>query len=123
MVRSGPIIAAILLGSCAAPPPATTTSASELTGRTAGIPQRCIRIERYEGLRVIGPRTLAYGRSRTVWVNAVPECAALKYSDVLVTDPVATQFCRGDLVRSMDAASRIPGPACRLGDFVPYTRD
>jgi hypothetical protein len=27
-----------------------------------------------------------------------------------------------DLVRSFDRLSRIPGSACVLGDFVPYTR-
>jgi hypothetical protein len=28
----------------------------------------------------------------------------------------------GDLVRSFDSVSKIPGPSCRLGDFIPYTR-
>lgn len=121
MTRLALIIAAILVGSCAVPPPAGNPGVSELTGRTAGVPQRCISIERYDGLRVIGPHTLAYGRGRTIWVNAVPECAALSYSDVLITNPVATKLCRGDLVRSIDAASRIPKETCRLGDFVSYT--
>jgi hypothetical protein len=117
------IASAVLLAGCTAPGPAATTAAvPELTGRTAGAPQRCIRLERHEPLRVAGPHTLAYGRGRRVWINAVPECAAFKHSDVLVTDPIGTQLCRGDLVRSLDAASRIPGPVCRIGDFIPYTR-
>jgi len=39
-----------------------------------------------------------------------------------VTEPIGSQYCRGDIVRSFDRQSRIPGPACILGDFVPYTR-
>ena len=41
---------------------------------------------------------------------------------VLVTEPTGSQYCRGDIVRTFDRSSRIPGPACILGDFVPYRR-
>jgi hypothetical protein len=41
---------------------------------------------------------------------------------VLVTEPVGSYHCRGDIVRSIDRYSRIPGPSCILGDWVPYRR-
>ena len=40
----------------------------------------------------------------------------------LVTYPFGSQHCRGDIVRTMDRLSHIPGPGCVLGDFVPYRR-
>ena len=117
------VASALLLAGCAPYGPAGQTAAiSELTGRTAGPAQRCVRIDRHEPIRVAAPNTLVYGRGRTIWVNAVPNCAPFKYSDILVTEPIGTQYCRGDLVKSFDASSRIPGPTCRLGDFIPYTR-
>jgi hypothetical protein len=41
---------------------------------------------------------------------------------ILVVEPIGAQYCRGDRVRTMDPVSRIPGPACTLGDFIPYSR-
>jgi hypothetical protein len=68
-------------------------------------------------------RTILYGNGRTVWVNRLAtSCAGLSRSDILVIQPVGSRYCRGDLVRTLDPISRLPGPACILGDFVPYTR-
>lgn len=117
---------AALLAGCTAPPPAPVPAnapISELAGRTAGPAQRCIQIVPNESLQIVSPNALLYGAGRTVWLNRPPgDCRGLRESDILVTDPVSAQYCRGDLVRSFDRHSRIPGPSCRLGDFVPYTR-
>jgi len=109
---------------CAAPPPAAPTGLSlELAGRTAGAPQRCILIERGEALRVAeGDRNmLLYGGGGTIWANRLPQGCTMGSRDVLIVEPIGSQFCRGDLVRSIDALSHLSGPACALGDFVPYT--
>jgi hypothetical protein len=50
------------------------------------------------------------------------QCSGFSQWDVLVMEPIGSQYCRGDLVRSVDPVSRIPGAACQLGDFVPYTK-
>ena len=41
---------------------------------------------------------------------------------ILVVEPFGSQYCRGDRVNSLDPVSHLPGPACILGDFVPYSR-
>ena len=112
------------LAGCNAPPPAGPVNApiAELAGRTAGPPQRCVSLEPNESLRIAGPNAFLYGAGRTIWLNVPPgDCRGLRESDVLVTEPLG-QHCRGDLVRSIDRYSKIPGPSCRLGDFIPYTR-
>ena len=115
-----------LLGACAAPPPGADRQgpASELVGRVAGTPERCVTLNQMQGLRISedNRHTLLYGSGRTIWANYVgPECG-FGSNDVLVTHPLGSSLCRGDIVRSFDRYSRIPGAGCVLGDFVPYTR-
>ena len=114
----------LLLGSCAAPPPQPAPGhATELTGRVAGAPQRCVPIERGISLRVAeGDRsTLVYGYGRRIFANHLPPGCGFNQSDTLVVQPIGSDYCRGDFVRSIDPISRFPGPSCYLGDFVPYT--
>ena len=115
---------AMALAGCTAPAPvATNAPIAEIAGRTAGAPQRCIQLTQSEGLHVANRGTLTVRSGRTVWVNHLLDgCSGFGQWDVLVTEPVGTQYCRGDLVRSFDSLSKIPGPSCRLGDFVPFTR-
>ena len=64
---------------------------------------------------------LLYGAGRTIYANSLGQCS-MRADDVIVTQLVGPNYCRGDLVRSFDRQSHIPGPACALGDFVPYNR-
>ncbi len=74
-------------------------------------------------MRIGDDRTLIYGRGRTVWVNRLgPDCRGIRRSDILILEPIGASYCRGDRVRSTDPVSGIPGPGCRLGDFIPYRR-
>ncbi len=96
---------------------------TEIAGRVAGAPQRCVPTQQTQGLRIVNRTTLAYGSGRTVWVNRMdPKCSGFSQWDLLVVEPIGSQYCRGDLVRTVDPVSKIPGPACQLGDFVPYTK-
>jgi hypothetical protein len=117
---------ALALGSCAAPQPDYSQRGppKELAGRSAGAPQRCALITPTDALRVSDNdrHTLLYGSGRTVWANRLSPQCGFGSDDVLVTEPIGSYYCRGDLVRSFDRLSRIPGPTCVLGDFVPYTR-
>ena len=114
---------AALMSGCTAPQPAATTAAiPELTGRVAGAAQRCVTFEQGESLRVAGPHLLIYGNGRVVYLNTVPSCSTLRSSDILVLEPIGSQYCRGDFVRTRDNVSGLPGAGCQLGDFVPYTR-
>lgn len=124
-MKTGILLLAILVGGCVAPPPAPERQGppSELAGRAAGAPQPCVSIRQTESLRISenNPHVLVYGNGRTVWANNLGQCR-FGFDDVLVTEPFGSSFCRGDIVRSFDRVSRIPGPACVLSDFVPYTR-
>jgi hypothetical protein len=82
-----------------------------------------VPIRQSEGLRISenSRRTLIYGTGKTVWANDLGQCRFLS-DDILVTEPFGSSYCRGDIVRSLDRVSRIPGATCVLGDFVPYTR-
>ena len=113
---------AALASSCAPAGPASAPAAlPELAGRTAGPAQRCVPARQSEALRIADGRTLLYGSGRTVWVNRV-ECAGVTAMDILVVEQAGSEYCRGDRVSTIDPVSRIPGPACILGDFVPYMR-
>ena len=123
-MRVVPAALSACLAACAASPPGPVTAQpTELAGRVAGGAQRCVLIVQGEGLRLADSHTILYGQGRTLWVNRLaPECSGLSRSDALVIEPLGSQYCRGDLVRTIDPVSRLPGPACRLGDFIPYTR-
>ena len=114
--------AAALLFGCTVPQPVKTTAIPDLMGRTAGAAQRCITFEQNEPLRIATPNTLIYGRGRTIYLNAAPGCSGFSSSDILILEPIGSQYCRGDFVRTRDNVSGLPGAGCRLGDFVPYTR-
>lgn len=125
MTRLAALASIAALAGCTSPPPAQTQTAAaipELTGRVAGQAQKCVTFNQSEGLRVAGPHALIYGNGRTVWLNNVPACSSLRHTDILVLEPIGSRYCAGDLVRTRDPVSKLPGPGCRLGEFVPYTR-
>ena len=114
----------VALAGCTAPPPvADNAPIAEIAGRIAGPAQRCVTLSQSEGLHTANRSTLAVRSGKTIWVNQLQDgCGGFGQWDVIVTEPIGTQYCRGDLVRSFDSVSKIPGPTCRLGDFVPFTR-
>jgi hypothetical protein len=124
MIRTAALLALPLL-SCAVPPPGLQQQSPplELAGRVAGAPERCVTINSQQSFRASenNPHFLLYGSGRTIYANQLGQCR-FGSDDVLVTEPIGSQYCRGDIVRSFDRTSRIPGAACILGEFVPYTR-
>jgi hypothetical protein len=122
-MRTQVIALAAVLGSCAVPPePAyAPRQAAEIVGRVPGTPQHCVPIERDQSLHVSAtdPGTLIYGHGRTIWANRIAPCT-LRSNDVLVMQPLGGSYCKGDIVRTFDSASRLPGSTCILGDFIPF---
>ena len=115
----------LALASCTPYPPAGAQQGpvEELAGRAAGPPQRCVSIVSQQSLHPADRdhHILLYGYGRTIYANQLgPQCT-FRSDDVLVMEPAGSFYCRGDIVRTFDRLSRIPGPACVLGDFVPYT--
>lgn len=116
---------ALAIGSCAPSPPAAQDQgpASELAGLVAGPAKRCVSITSLESLRVSDgdSHLLVYRNGGTIYANLLGPHCSFRHDDVLVMQPTSSEYCRGDLVRSFDRYSKIPGPACVLGDFIPYT--
>lgn len=115
---------AAILGSCAPPPPAMAPRPlAELAGRTPGPAKDCVPIRTSENLRVADDRsTLIYGSGKTIWVNALGPSCRFGFDDIPIFEPTVSSYCRGDIVRTVDRYSRIPGPSCVLGPFVSFTR-
>jgi hypothetical protein len=95
-----------------------------LAGRVAGKPIDCISPPLAGGTQVIGNHTLLYQNyGRAVLRNELPDaCPGLDDNSIIVTEVHGGQLCRGDLFYTLDRDSRIPGPRCRLGAFVPYEK-
>ena len=119
------LLGVMLIAGCAAPEPTQDPQQPrELAGRSAGVPQRCVLIEPTEALHVSDSdrHTLLYGNGRTIWANSLGPGCGFNNNDVLVSEPIGSYYCRGELVRSFDRFSRIPASSCVIGNFVPYTR-
>lgn len=117
------LLATALLAGCAAPPPGIEQQGPpvEVAGRAAGAPTACVPLRQGESLRVSesNNHTLIYGSGRTIFANYLGQCR-IDPNDLLVSLPSSGSYCRGDVVKTVDRSSGIPGPTCILGNFVPY---
>lgn len=123
-----------LLAACApmdsTPTPLTdkqsTALSTQLAGKVAGAPQRCISDWNADRMIRISDDILLYRVSgNLVYENRLRGgCPGLaRDNDIIVTEQFGSQKCRGDLLRLVDRTSGIPGPVCSLGEFVPYRKD
>lgn len=115
--------AGLALAGCGPQPAAAPGVVPELAGRTAGPAQSCVELDQMSSLRFVDPRTVIYGSGGTVWISHLAsDCPGATNGDVLITHPSGSQYCRGDIVQTVNRFGGIPGPVCVLGDFVPYRR-
>jgi hypothetical protein len=119
------LVLTALIGSCVAPPPAPNSGprqVTELVGRVAGPPQRCIPIQIDGNLRPSSsdPGTLLYGNGSLIWANHMSPGCHFDFNDTLVLNPTGSSYCQNDIVRSFQGSSRFPGPSCFMGPFIPY---
>ncbi len=128
------IVPAILATSCApvdsTPKPLTekqsTVLAKQLDGKVAGEPINCISDFNATQLIRVSDDILLYRVSGSlVYENKLRySCPGLaRDDDIIVSEQFGSQKCRGDLIRLVDRVSGIQGPACSLGEFVPYRKD
>ena len=116
-------LAASCAGGEAEPQAGEAAAIRQLEGRIAGEPQRCVPIEQARSLTIVERGTMLYSSGRTIWLVRLRDaCPSLSRFDTLVVEPMGSQYCRGDQVRSIDPGSTIPGPICVIESFVPYTR-
>ncbi|KQN26885.1 hypothetical protein ASE86_06720 [Sphingomonas sp. Leaf33] len=116
----------LALAGCAASAAGGHSDAAELAdalkGRTAGAPQRCINASSLEAPRIIG-ETLVYRQGGRLFVTrAEGGCPSLGGDPLLITEIYGGNLCRNDRFRTVPRGASIPGPYCRFGDFVPYSR-
>lgn len=125
---------AILAASCApvdsTPQPLTEkqsiTLAKQLDGKVAGEPVNCISDYNATNMIRVSDNILLYRVSgNLVYQNNLRySCPGLgRDNDIVVSEQFGGQKCRGDLIRLVDRTSGIQGPACSLGEFVPYRKD
>ncbi|MES1976238.1 MAG: hypothetical protein V4472_27600 [Pseudomonadota bacterium] len=127
MTQRTTMLGAIALTIAACATAADTDRASKdlekaLAGRTAGQPTDCISTMSADGPRIVDDRTLLYGSGRTIWRTTIEACPSLRPGDILIVEMHGSQLCRNDLFRTTEPGAVIPGPYCRMGHFVPYTR-
>lgn len=123
------LVLAGLLGSCTvASAPAYygygQGPSSDLVGRVAGVPQRCVPIERDYAMRPASgdPNLLVYGIGKKIYVNRLGPGCHLTSDLVLMPDSFGSSYCANDVVRSIEPSSHFPGPSCILNEWVPYTK-
>jgi hypothetical protein len=125
------VLGTVLMASCTAAPydrapgqGAQRELAEALAGRTPGPAQRCISNFELRSMQVIDDNIILFRKGGTVYIqrprNGCPGIAS--GSRTLVTRPLGSQLCAGDLNYTVDLSSGIRGPACVFGPFVPYTR-
>lgn len=95
----------------------------QLSGLVPGKPQSCIDPIRYRETTRVGD-TILYknGRNDVMRTDTGGGCFGLRRGDAIVTNTFSSQFCRGDIVRTVDLVSHVPSGSCVFGDFTPYRK-
>ena len=97
--------------------------AKALAGLTPGKAMNCIDPRRINDTQRIGDKILYKASRREVYVNDTGGgCSGLRNGDAIVTKSYNGQFCRGDIVRTVDLGAHMPSGSCTFGDFVPYRK-
>ena len=95
-----------------------------LAGRVAGAPKSCLSTTGLGAPQIIGNHILLYQGGRHLWRNDLPAACPGLDSDAIIVNEVNTgELCRDDQFYTLQrSGGRIPGPRCRLGDFVPWDK-
>jgi hypothetical protein len=97
--------------------------AAALKDKVPGKPVSCVsRVLGSDGLRAISDTVLVYKVNRNlVYRNDLNgSCSGISRGNTMVLKPTVDQYCRGDIVRSVDLSTGMQAGSCGLGSFVPY---
>ena len=133
MSRMSTLVALALLGGCASAhnqaaeaerrAKAEIEIADQLKGLTAGEPKSCIDQTRVHNVHKYAGAIIYEYSPREKYRNNVSDgCFGLSRGDIIVTKTPTSQLCRGDIITTVSAGSRIPSGTCGLGDFIPYKK-
>lgn len=93
-----------------------------LEGREAGEPVSCIRLRTTDRVQVIDKTAIVYGRGNTIYVNYTKDPSDIDDWDTMVTRRFGSQFCKTDIVTTVDRGSGFFSGAIFLDKFIPYKR-
>jgi hypothetical protein len=97
--------------------------AKALDGYTAGKPTTCIDPRRITETQRVGDTIIyKYSRREMYVTDTGGGCFGLRNGDAIVTKSYSGQFCRGDIVTTVDLPAHIPSGSCAFGDFVPWRK-
>ena len=97
--------------------------ARALAGFTPGPAKSCIQPWRIRDTQRIGDTILYKMSSKELYrTDTGGGCFGLRRGDAIVTKSYTGDFCRGDIVRTVDLPSHIDSGSCAFGDFVPYRK-
>ncbi len=115
-------LAVAALAGCTAPPPVAEQRADRGNRRTSGRTGSTVRHDDPER-RVFRPPTATLcstATGRSIWVNQLQDgCGGFGRWDVLVTEPIGTQYCRGDLDPFVRSGQQDPGAELPPGGLRP----
>lgn len=95
-----------------------------LAGRSPGKAETCLSSSRQLTPQAVNDHVLLYRDGPRIWRNDLPAaCPGLDDDAVIVTEIRGGQLCRNDSFYTLQRGGiAIPGPRCRLGVFVPWSR-
>ncbi|WP_374531753.1 hypothetical protein [Novosphingobium sp.] len=96
--------------------------AKMLEGREAGEPVSCISLQDTRDMTVLDKTAIVYRTGSVIWVNRPTNAEHLDSDDIMVTHPTGSQFCKLDIVNTVDRSGHFTTGFITLGDFVPYRK-
>lgn len=126
------LLALMALAGCAAtaerrPAALTGRQAQELAkaleGKAPGKPVPCVsRVLGTDGLHAVSDGLLLYrvNRDLTYRNDLSGSCTGISRGATMILQPTNDQYCRNDILWSVDLTTGMRGPGCTLGDFIPY---
>jgi len=97
--------------------------ATALKDKVPGKPVSCVsRVLGSDGLHAVSDEILIYKVNRDlVYRNDLSgSCNGISTGNTMVLKPTVDQYCRGDIVHSVDLKTGMHVGSCGLGSFVPY---
>lgn len=127
------ILAALIVASAlpAASAPTGSTHSPEaqakldklLAGRVAGETLHCVPVEKTNNPIAIDDSTMLFRDGPRIWrteLSGSDNCGKISKMSQVVTESTVHRLCAGDKLVFFD--NGVPGGACYLGEFTPYTK-
>lgn len=128
-MRALVVVIAAVLSSASAPsdtahsPEAQAKLDKLLAGRVAGQTLQCVPVEKTSNPIAIDDSTMLFRDGPRIWrteLQGSDNCGKISKMSQVVTESTVHRLCAGDKLVFFD--NGVPGGACYLGQFTPYTK-